>query len=95
MADLDSKQVKDSAKLEEVEKALDKVKKELAELDAARLRRDFDKIQSTVLSLATKADIEKLSSEIARIRSLIVDLRDDQHALKDRVAKLEDLVETN
>jgi chromosome segregation ATPase len=92
---IDAKQVKDSAKLENVDSALEKVKKELAELDAVRIRRDLDKLHSLVHQFATKADLEKFNSEIARIRSVIADVKDDHSALKDRVAKLEDLMETN
>ena len=92
---IDAKQVRDSAKLENVDSALEKVKKELAELDAVRIRRDLDKLHSLVHQFATKADLEKFNSEIARIRSVIADVKDDHSALKDRVAKLEDLMETN
>ena len=92
---IDAKQVKESTKLDNVDNALEKVKKELAELDAVRIRRDLDKLHSLVHQFATKADLEKLNSEIARIRSVIADVKDDHSALKDRVAKLEDFMETN
>jgi flagellin-specific chaperone FliS len=92
---IDANQVKDSAKLDNVDKALEKVKKELAELDAVRIRRDLDKLFSLVHQFATKADLEKFNTEIARIRSVIADVKDDHSTLKDRVAKLEDLMESN
>jgi chromosome segregation ATPase len=95
VASIEAKQIKDSNKLDSVDSSLEKVKKELAELDAGRIRRDLDKIHSLVHQFATKADVEKTNSEIARIRSLIVDIKDDHSALKDRVAKLEELVDSN
>jgi uncharacterized protein YpuA (DUF1002 family) len=92
---IEAKQVKDSNKLDSVDSGLEKVKKELAELDAPRIRRDLDKIHSLVHQFATKADVEKTNSDIARIRSLIADVKDDHSALKDRVTKLEELADTN
>ena len=46
--DLVAKSQKDEARLEAIEALLDKLKKELSELDAARLRRDLDKLHSLV-----------------------------------------------
>ena len=64
-------------------------------MDAPSLRRDVSKLHSMVHQFATKSDIEKLVQDVARIRSLISDFKDDFSSLKDRVAKLEDLVEAN
>lgn len=58
---IEEKQTKDSTRLDSVNNALEKVKKELAELDGARLRRDVEKLHSSLHLFAKKADLDKVT----------------------------------
>lgn len=71
-----------------LEDLVDKLKKELAAINAEQLRQDINNINMTILTLCSKDDLTKLQSEVAKNKLTMNDLA---YALKNLTARVDDL----
>ena len=71
---------------------VEKLKKEIANIDAAKIRQELMQLNQIVLNSATKVELQAISIEVRRSHTLIQDTRDDVKLLQQKVAKLEGLL---
>ena len=74
---VEGKETDDALKITELEELLKKVTTEVKDIDGHRLRTDIDHLKGSVHNLASKADVEKHTLELNRMKNNFVDVRDD------------------
>lgn len=62
--------------------------KEVHETDGPRLRADVEKLNHEAFKMCQKSDLEKLGLELARVKNMVMDLKDDASAMKAQVTKV-------
>lgn len=79
-------------KIQTLEELIEKLKKDLANIDTAKIKQELMQLNQLVLNSATKVEMQQLSLEVKRALSAIQDTREDLKLLQQKVAKLEGLL---
>ena len=89
LAKVETAERADRVDIDELKAQVKSVMDELRAMDGPRLKRDVDHLNKEMHQLATKTELERVNSEMQRIRSMIADLRDDEDSLQTRLSKIE------
>lgn len=74
---MEEEQKKSNDRIQALEDMVEKLKKEIANIDAAKIRQELMQLNITVLNSATKVELQAISIEVKRSHTLIQDSRDD------------------
>ena len=89
---MEEDQKKSNDRIQALEDMVEKLKKEIANIDAAKIRQELMQLNQIVLNSATKVELQAISIEVKRSHTLIQDTRDDVKLLQQKVVKLEGLI---
>ena len=83
---------KSNDRIQALEEMVEKLKKEILNIDAAKIRQELMQLNQMMLNSATKVELQTMNIEVKRAMTGIQDTREDLKLLQQKVAKLEGLL---
>ena len=89
---MEDEQKKSNDRIQALEETVEKLKKEIVNIDAAKIRQELMQLNQMMLNSATKVELQTMNIEVKRAMTGIQDTREDLKLLQQKVAKLEGLL---
>lgn len=89
---MEDEQKKSNDRIQALEEMVEKLKKEIVNIDAAKIRQELMQLNQMMLNSATKVELQTMNIEVKRAMTGIQDTREDLKLLQQKVAKLEGLL---
>ena len=89
---MEEEQKKSNDRIQALEEMVEKLKKEIVNIDAGKIRQELMQLNQMMLNSATKVELQTMNIEVKRAITGIQDTREDLKLLQQKVAKLEGLL---